>query len=103
MTDIMLDNNLDLVIKDGDFVIDDSEQQHQELILIATRGSFRESPLTGVGIIKYIKSGFTVAAVDALRQKIRLQLQYDGYTNVATQINSFTDIQIQADRNGAAN
>jgi hypothetical protein len=98
MTDIILDNNLDLAIQNGDFVLDDCEQQNQELILVATQGSFRDSPLTGVGITRYIKSSFTVAKVDQLRQKIRLQLQYDGYTTVNTKINSFTDIQIQAER-----
>jgi len=103
MNDILLDNNLDLLIKNGDFVVDDAEQQHQELIMIATQGSFRESPLTGVGIVKYVKTRLSVETRDKLRQKIRLQLQFDGYTNVSTQINSFTDIQIQADRDGANN
>ncbi|MBB6131321.1 hypothetical protein [Mucilaginibacter lappiensis] len=98
MNDLILDNNLDLAIQNGDFLIDDCEQQNQELILIATQGSFRESPLTGVGIAKYIKSSFSVSKIDQLRQKIRLQLQYDGYQTVNTQINSFTDIQIQAER-----
>jgi len=98
MRDIMLDNDLDLAIENGDFVVDDCEQQNQELILIATQGSFRESPLTGVGIIKLYKSAFTLSAVDTLRQKIRLQLQYDGYTNTSVTINSFTDIEIEATR-----
>lgn len=98
MTDFILDNNLDLSISNGDFLIDDAEQQNQELILIATQGSFRQSPLTGVGMVKYLKSSFTVAQVDKLRQKIRLQLQYDGYTTINTTINSFTDIQITASR-----
>lgn len=98
MTDILLDDNMDLLISNGDFVIDDSEEQVQELILVANQGSFRESPLTGIGIIKFVKSRFTVDQIDALRQKIRLQLQYDGYDTVKTQINSFTDIEITATR-----
>jgi len=98
MIDIILDDNMDLTIVNGDFVVDDSEEQVQQLILVASQGAFRESPLTGIGIIKYVKSSFTVDKVDALRQKIRLQLQYDGYTAVQTQINSFTDIEIDATR-----
>jgi hypothetical protein len=98
MKDILLDDDLDLAIENGDFVIGDSEQQHQELILIAQQGSFRASPLTGVGISKYYKSAFSVANIDKLRQKIRLQLQFDGYTSVKTTINSFEDIQIEAER-----
>jgi len=49
MNDIILDNNMDLAIVNGDFVIDDAEEQIQQLILIATQGSFRASPLTGIG------------------------------------------------------
>ena len=98
MTDIILDDNMDLLIENGDFVVDDSEEQVQQLILVATQGSFRNSPVTGVGIINYIKSQFTVGQIDKLRQKIRLQLQYDGYSNVSTQINSFLDIDIEATR-----
>lgn len=98
MNDILLDDNMDLAIQNGDFVMGDAEEQIQQLILIATQGSFRNSPLTGVGIIKYIKSSFTVDKVDQLRQKIRLQMQYDGYTSVNTQINSFLDIDIEATR-----
>ena len=100
MNDILLDDNMDLAISavNGDFIVDDAEEQIQQLILVATQGSFRESPLTGIGIIKYLKSSFTVAQVDLLRQQIRLQLLFDGYTTVSTQINSFTDIEIEASR-----
>ena len=98
MNDIILDNNMDLAIVNGDFVVDDAEEQIQELILIATQGSFRASPLTGIGIVKYLKSSFTVDKIDQLRQQIILQLQYDGYTTVKTVINSFTDIEIEATR-----
>jgi len=98
MIDVILDNNLDLSIANGDFVVDDAEQQNQELILAAQQGAYRNSPLVGVGITNYLKSSFTVANVDKLRQKIRLQMQYDGYQTVNVQINSFMDIELQAER-----
>jgi len=98
MNDVLLDNDLDLAIINGDFVVDDAEEQHQQLILIASPGSFRESPLTGVNIVSYIKTGFTMAQIDGLKQKIRLQLAYDGYIRSIAQINSFEDIQINAER-----
>ncbi len=98
MNDILLDDDLDLAIENGDFVIGDSEEQHQELILIAFQGSFRASPLTGIGITRYYKASFSVGNIDKLRQKIRLQMQYDGYKTVKTAINSFEDIEIEAER-----
>lgn len=98
MKDILLDDDLDLAIENGDFIVDEAEEQHQQLILIASQGSFRESPLTGVNIAQYIKTGFTQAQIDRLRQKCRLQLQYDGYAKATVKINSFEDIQINAER-----
>jgi len=98
MNDVLLDNQMDLTIDGGDFVVGDSEEQNQQLILIASQGSFRESPLTGVNIASYIKTGFNSTQIDALRQKIRLQLQYDGYQRSVVNINGFDDIQINAER-----
>lgn len=98
MKDILLDDNLDLAFEGGDFIVDDAEDQHQQLILIASQGSFRDSPLTGVNITRYIKTGFTQVQVDELKQKCRLQLQYDGYARSFVTINSFEDIQINAER-----
>lgn len=98
MIDVLLDDEMDLAIEGGDFVLADSEDQHQQLILIASQGSFRESPLTGVNVARYIKTGFTQAQIDTLKQKIRLQLQYDGYVRSIVKINSFEDIQINAER-----
>ena len=98
MIDILLDEDLDLAIESGDFVVNDAEEQHQQLILLASPGSFRESPLTGVNILSYLKASFTQVQTDQLRQNIRLQLQYDGYSNSVVEINSFSDIQINAER-----
>lgn len=98
MTDLLLDDEYDIAIDGGDFVGADSEEQHQQLILVASKGSFRESPLTGVNISQYIKTRFTQIDIDKLKQQIRLQFQYDGYSQTFTQINSFDDIQINAQR-----
>jgi hypothetical protein len=92
--DILLDENFDLAIVDGDFVIGDADEQIQQLILMATQGSFRQSPLTGVGIVNYLKKQFTPALVDKLKQKIQMQLQYDGFSSATVVINSFEDIEI---------
>jgi hypothetical protein len=98
MNDIILDNNLDLLIQNGDFVIDDAEQQIQALILMASQGSFRESPLTGVDILQYLKSRLSPALIDKLKQKIQLQFQYDGYTYAQPDIDLSGNIDIAANR-----
>lgn len=50
MKDFLLDENGDLLIENGDFVIGESDNQHQKDILIATKGEFKEFPEIGVGI-----------------------------------------------------
>jgi hypothetical protein len=79
-------------------VTGDAEQQIQELILLASQGSFRNSPLTGVNIIQYLKSRLSPALIDQLTQKIKLQFQYDGYTYVQPTIDTFGNIDIAASR-----
>jgi len=98
MNDFILDDDLDLKIENGDFVIGDAEEQNQQLLLIASQGSFRASPLTGVNVAQYLKTGFTQLQIDKLNQKIKLQLQFDGYLRSDVKINSFEDIQINAER-----
>ena len=48
--DILLDENFDLLFKDGDLVIGESTRQHQQLLLLTQKGENREFPTTGVGL-----------------------------------------------------
>jgi len=50
MEDFKLDENNDLKIINGDFVIAESTLQHQEHILIAHKGEYKKHPEIGVGI-----------------------------------------------------
>jgi hypothetical protein len=73
--DIALDNN-ELVIKNGDFVIAQSDTQHVVDTLNAFAGWWKEFPLDGVGIFSFTKSP---ADVQAINRKIRIELESDGY------------------------
>lgn len=96
--DIMLDANYDLDIRSGDFVVDHSEDQHMALILLNTKGGWRQSPLMGVGLINYTNSPFGALEADDLKQAIKIQLQLDGYTDPDVTITSFEEININAVR-----
>jgi hypothetical protein len=48
-TDILLDDNNDLRIENGDFVVGDSTKQHQKLLLMLSKGDTRQFALDGVG------------------------------------------------------
>lgn len=78
--DIILDDDNDLLIKDGDFLIDESDEQHFALILASSPGNWKNSPLTGAGIIQHDKA--PLDDVGKISRKIKLQLEADGYQNV---------------------
>lgn len=74
--DILLDDDFDLIIENGDFKIGSSDMQHIQLICITDLGHWKQFPLQGVGIHNYISSS---SQVDALKRAINIQLAADGY------------------------
>lgn len=73
--DIILED-YDLVIENGDFKVSNSDNQHIELICITDVGHWKEYPLLGVGIEKYIASS---GQTEPLKRAIKVQLASDGY------------------------
>ncbi|MFC4164006.1 oxidase [Epilithonimonas zeae] len=64
----------DLVIKNGDFAVDYSDNQHQKHILVAYKGEYKQSPELGVGIEQMLKDDdITPVLIEAKKN-----LQYDG-------------------------
>lgn len=74
MNDIKLNENLDLVAESGDFVVRESTQQHQQLLLLLPKGAIKSVPQVGVGIRDYLKDD----NIDGLLVEIRKQLNSDG-------------------------
>lgn len=75
MTDFILDENQDLKIMDGDFVIGNSTDQNVELIFTTTPGELKEHLETGVAINRAINGN-----IDRfLDRTIRVQMAADGY------------------------
>lgn len=96
--DILLDDDHDLLIENGDFKIGFAEDQNISLILLSEKGSWRQSPLTGVGLAKYLNAPFAPRDLDDLKQAIKIQLQLDGYNDIQINIPSFEEIEIAATR-----
>lgn len=84
--DILLDENGDLKIVNGDFVVGDSDNQEIENLLIATKGEFKEFPLVGGDISKILKSR---SGQTAALKEIKYQLKNDGF--------DISDIKIEDD------
>jgi hypothetical protein len=76
--DIILDNNFDLMISNGDFYISNSDQQNIELILLSYPGQWKQFPLLGAAIQGDINGPFN----DQMKNRIKKQLISDGYGNV---------------------
>jgi hypothetical protein len=75
-TDLLQDTDGDLLIENGDFKIGASDNQHQEDIIGAYPGDWKQFPLVGVGINDYSGSTGMKATVES---QIRQQLIADGY------------------------
>ncbi|GIM49423.1 oxidase [Capnocytophaga stomatis] len=74
MQDILLDNNNDLKIVNGDFDIGVSDYQQQKLIVATHKGEWKEHPEVGVGITQMIANDhYTEMLIE-----IKKQLEYDG-------------------------
>lgn len=97
MRDIQLDNNGDLDVRNGDFIIGESDEQHVESILNAAQGTWKQHPLLGANLPKRTKMPITVSSRAKLNKNIKLQLEYDAFT-----VNSIVfvkdDIIIDCDR-----
>jgi hypothetical protein len=77
MKDFLLDAETgDLKIENGDLVVGTSDQQHQRLLLLCDKGSFKEFPSTGVGASNFLEGE---DPADFLRE-VRTQFTADGMT-----------------------
>lgn len=77
MKDLLLDTESgDIATKDGDFVIGTSDQQHQRLLLLTQKGSWKESPTTGVGAASFLEAEDPATFL----REVRTQFNADGMT-----------------------
>ena len=72
--DIILDDDLDILIASGDFVIDDVTVQNQYLLLKIQKGEEKQYPKAGVGLQSYLLD----EAEQEMMREIRSQFESDG-------------------------
>jgi hypothetical protein len=90
-TGILLDENGDIMVRNGSMVIGDTTLQNQYLILVAQKGEIKEYPTLGVGISdvlgdddvlewkklireEFAKDGLTVNKIDLNLQTGELEI-----------------------------
>ncbi len=96
MKDFKLDKNKDLEFENGDFTIENTDQQNIELILLSHKGSFKEYPILGVGITDYLKSPEIISRL-RLENEISNQLEYDNFRIKEVDVNNLENIHIDGD------
>ncbi|MBB4807464.1 hypothetical protein HNP38_002770 [Chryseobacterium defluvii] len=95
MIDILLNEENDISIVNGDFKIGESEQQEIESILIAFKGEFKNTPLLGAEIPRMLKARNTRQGIT---REIGEQLKYDGFRNIDFNIEDAENFTINAQR-----
>jgi hypothetical protein len=75
VNDIIIYDDLDLEIENGDFVIDKSTAQHINHILIANKGDYRQTPLLGADIQRLLSDE---ANPNEVKADIQAELEKDG-------------------------
>jgi len=82
--DILLTDENELQIANGDFAIDDANDQHVALLFDAIKGEIRNDPSLGFGAVRYLKSRVTDVE---LKRALRVELNKDGYNNAQIELN----------------
>lgn len=72
--DFLLNEDYDLEIINGDFVISESEMQEVSIILQKSQGELKSDPLIGANLTKMIRSGYNQQKIE---QEIDIQMQLD--------------------------
>lgn len=95
--DFKLDENGDIAIENGDFVITASDQQHILDIMQSVPGWIKEFPLVGFNPYQYLNG--RTSSTD-LNKNAKIQLQGDGYTQVVADLKIDSANQITGNVDG---
>lgn len=96
--DIALNENNDIIIKNGDFLIDYSDEVHVEQILKSAKGSWKQYPLLGVHLIKKTNMPTSEITIVALKKEMKIQLEYDNYRVNKISLSNLNNAIIDCDR-----
>ncbi len=76
MQDILIDETGDLGISGGDLLIGFSDLQHQEHLLVAQKGMYKQNPDVGVGMETFLRD----SEIEDMIDEVRAEFIKDGMT-----------------------
>ena len=91
--DYISDDNLDLIIRNGDFVVSESTQKHQRDLLLANKGEYKQNPTIGVGIDTFLLSEKNRDDVEA---EVTSEFENDGMRIRRLEARSVSEFEIEA-------
>lgn len=91
MIGIELNQENDIVVRNGSLALSETSEQNAQLIVCANKGEFKEFPQLGVGIINFLK---TTNSEKTMLREIKVQLALDGIKDAKI---SFNNSQIKID------
>jgi hypothetical protein len=91
-TDILLDSDFDVLLKDGDFVIGDATYQNQAVLLKDSPGEVKQFPTAGVGMEAFLLDENPAL----LLREIRSQFTKDGMQVSKVSISPDGELDIKA-------
>jgi hypothetical protein len=97
--DFIADSSGNLLIKDGDYVVDYSDEQHIEDLVRYKEGEIKQFPKTGIGIIDFVNAPLTRSVKTKLEKKVRVNLVADEFEINQVAVESFDNIIIDAEKN----
>lgn len=92
MKGILLDDDLDLQVVNGTLAFGDVTYQNQKILILANKGDLKESPMRGVGAIRFIEE----SNPDNLAREIRTEFITDGMIVEKIKIDSDFKIDVEA-------
>lgn len=96
--DILLDDDNVLRIENGDFVVGASDGQHAKLIMLSERGSWRRTPLAGLGARKLVNSNVTGLQALSVKKEVYEQFEADGMRVNTASVSAKGIISVDYDR-----
>lgn len=73
--DILLNEDNEPLVVDGDFVIGESDDQEVRLLLRLNQGGVKRDPILGPNLIQELEQGYNE---EKILKKVRLHLERDG-------------------------
>lgn len=70
MKDLIIKEGV-LQIDNGDLMVDDSDLQNQELLLLCAKGEFKQHPSVGVGVMNYLENDNPTELLEEIRRQFR--------------------------------